>query len=88
MRLGNENFIEKFDGTDFHLWKFQMKMILCESGLLETVEPKLSNSPDDQKKQNIALAKISLGLAKNQLSLILTAKTGREAWEILERRYQ
>lgn len=65
MRLATETILEKLDGKDYHLWKFQMRMIFTESGLIKTIQPKVGYEIDDQKKQNLALAKITLALSKN-----------------------
>ena len=90
--------IEKFDGKNFHLWKFKMQMILEDKDLWsivcgEEVEPAddgpaAASIPKSRKRARKAYATICLSLGDNQLSLVRSAQTAREAWQKLESHYE
>jgi hypothetical protein len=77
--------IEKFGGTDYHLFALKLKMLLMAQSLWDTV----TGVSQDVQKLNKALAIIGLCLKDNVLigmgySNITTPK---EAWEKLETQY-
>ncbi|GMF42751.1 unnamed protein product [Phytophthora lilii] len=84
--------INKFDGTNFHTWKFKMQMVLEERDLWEVVsgESKLVNCATalDQaafkRKSRKALAIICLALEDSQLPLVRSASGAHDAWSRLE----
>ena len=90
--------IEKFSGENFHLWKFKMQMVLEEKDLWgivkgDEVEPTDEGTTDAQRRQfqrreRKALATICLSLGDEQLSLVRSAATAREAWSKLESQYE
>ena len=90
--------IEKFKGENFHLWKFKMQMVLEEKDLWnivkgDEVEPAEEGTTETQRRQfqkreRKALATICLSLGDEQLSLVRTATTAKEAWSKLESHYE
>ena len=101
MASGNEEAslrIRKFDGENFHLWKFKMQMVLEEkdlSGIVtgDEVEPVGEGTTEEdrrrfQRQERKALATICLSLGDRQLSLVRSAVTANEAWIKLEIHYE
>ena len=90
--------IEKFKGEYFHLWKSKMQMVLEEKDLWnivkgDEVEPAEEGTTETQrrqfqKRQRKALATICLSLGDEQLSLVRTATTAKQAWSKLESHYE
>ena len=88
--------IDKFDGTNFHLWKFKMQMVLEDKDLWgivsgEEVEPAGEGTTEAsvqkfRKRARKALATICLSISDSQLSLVRSANTAGEAWSKLERK--
>src|SRR5512145_3349195 len=88
--------INKFDGTNFHTWKFKMQMVLEDRELWEVVcgEVKLEHcvSENDQvvyrKKSRKALAIICLAMEDSQLPLVRSATGAHDAWSKLESHFE
>uniref|UniRef100_A0AAV1VMM1 DUF4219 domain-containing protein n=1 Tax=Peronospora matthiolae TaxID=2874970 RepID=A0AAV1VMM1_9STRA len=88
--------INKFSGTNFHTWKFEMQMVLGERDLWNVVsgEVKLERcvSTLDQvkfkKKSRKALAIICLTMEDSQLPLVRLAENAYDAWSRLEGHYE
>jgi transposase InsO family protein len=88
--------INKFDGTNFHTWKFKMQMVLEDRELWEVVsgEVKLEQcvSESDQtvyrKKSRKALAIICLAMEDAQLPLVRSATGAYDAWSKLESHFE
>ena len=90
--------IDKFDGTNFHLLKFKMQMVLEDKDLWsivsgEEVEPVGEGATEAslqkfRKRARKAMATICLSLCDNQLSLVRAAETARAAWQKLESHYE
>ena len=88
--------INKFDGTNFHTWKFKMQMVLEERDVWEVVsgEVKLEHcqTPEDQalfkKKSRKALAMICLAMEDSQLPLVRSASGAHDAWSRLEEHFE
>ncbi|TMW61094.1 hypothetical protein Poli38472_014555 [Pythium oligandrum] len=88
--------INKFDGTNFHTWKFKMQMVLEERDVWEVVsgEVKLEQcqTPADQaifhKKSRKALAMICLAMEDSQLPLVRSASGAHDAWSRLEGHFE
>ena len=86
--------IEKFDGEDFHIWKFKMQMILEEKDLWEVVEgPDLSTAEvalQDtwNRRARKALATICLHLKDGQLIHVRSCTSAKEAWKKLSELYE
>jgi hypothetical protein len=88
--------INKFDGTNFHTWKFKMEMVLEERELWEVVsgEIKLEHcqTENDQavyrKKSCKTLAIICLALEDSQLPLVRSSSGAHDAWSKLEAHFE
>ncbi|KAG3045812.1 hypothetical protein PI124_g23574 [Phytophthora idaei] len=88
--------INKFDGTNFHTWKFKMQMVLEERDLWEVVsgEAKLEycTTALDQaafkRKSRKALAIICLAMEDSQLPLVRSASGPHDAWSRLEGHFE
>lgn len=86
--------VEKFEGENFHLWKFKMKMVLEERDLWDIVSGD-EQRPEDSagavafnKRSKKALATICLSLANSQLLQVRHCTAPEEAWRVLERLYE
>ena len=79
--------IAKFDGENFHLWKFKMQMMLKNKGLWDTLEGgnggKAVGEAEWKRKEERALALIVLSLSDGQLMHVQNSSTAKEAWEKL-----
>ncbi|KAG2892077.1 hypothetical protein PC119_g24453 [Phytophthora cactorum] len=88
--------INKFDGTNFHTWKFKMHMVLEERDLWEVVcgETKLEHCTTalDQaafkRKSRKALAIICLAMEDSQLPFVRSASGPHDAWSRLEGHFE
>uniref|UniRef100_H3H842 Integrase catalytic domain-containing protein n=1 Tax=Phytophthora ramorum TaxID=164328 RepID=H3H842_PHYRM len=88
--------INKFNGTNFHTWKFKMQMVLEERELWEVTsgEVKLEHctTTADQatfkRKSRKALAIICLAMEDSQLPLVRSAKDAHDAWSRLEGHFE
>ena len=88
--------INKFSGTNFHVWKFKMQMVLEERDLWDVVsgEVKLEHCKNtlDQatfkRKSRKALAIICLAMEDSQLPLVRSSKDAYDAWSRLEGHYE
>lgn len=89
--------MEKFNGKNFHLWKFKIQMILEEKDLWDIVsgdETKPEEVDNDtarrnwEKRERKAMARICLSLHDSQLMLVKNAKSATEAWQKLEQHYE
>ena len=73
--------INKFDGTNFHAWKFKMQMVLEEWDLWEVVSGEVkaeqcTNALDQatyKRKSRKAMAIICLAMEDSQLPLVRSA---------------
>ncbi|KAF0730464.1 hypothetical protein Ae201684P_021936 [Aphanomyces euteiches] len=88
--------INKFDGDNFHLWKFKIMMVLGEKDLWDIVSglENWENQGDAAaqarytKRQKKAFAVVRLSLENSQLSMVRSCKTAAEAWKRLEDHYE
>ena len=88
--------INKFDGTNFHTWKFKIQMVLEERDVWKVVsgEVKLEQCqvPTDQalfkKKSQKAFAMICLAMEDSQLPLVRSASGANDAWSRLEEHFE
>ena len=88
--------INKFDGTNFHTWKFKMQMVLEDRELWEVVcgEIKLEHCQTEgdqvvfRKKSRKALAIICLALEDSQLPLVRSSSGAHDAWSKLEAHFE
>ena len=73
--------VERFDGSNYVLWSFKMKMYLLSKGLWEAVA---SEDGVSQEKEQQAHAAIVLSLSDAQMMHVVSASCAREAWFMLE----
>ena len=81
--------VDKFDGMNFHLWKFKMQMVLAEKELWEIVkgseEPHFSSIGPKvriayNRFEKKAFAILALSLFDSQLYHVRSYKTSTEVW--------
>ncbi|KAF1332517.1 reverse transcriptase, partial [Globisporangium splendens] len=88
--------INKFGGTNFHTWKFEMQMVLEERDLWEVVsgEVKLEHCVTEldqaafKRKSRKAMATIYLAMEDSQLPLVRSASGAHDAWSKLEDHFE
>jgi len=88
--------ISKFDGTNFHTWKFKMQMVLEERDLWEVASGAVklehcTNAMDQatfKRKSRKALAVICLAMEDSQLPLVRSASGAHDAWSRLEGHFE
>lgn len=80
--------IQKFDGTNFQLWKYQMEIVFRAENLLDFVEGKKKYEEKDKKEfQDVnarAMLFISTSMEFKELQTIMTCKTADEMWTRLK----
>lgn len=89
--MSSEKFdVHRFDGKDFSLWKFQMKIFLLGQDLWDVVDgttAKPGEGGAEQlawiKKDRRAMMYLTQALAKNQLSYVVNCDTSNAIWERL-----
>ncbi|KAG6615840.1 Copia proteinlike [Phytophthora cinnamomi] len=88
--------INKFDGTNFHTWKFKMAMVLEERDLWEVTSGEIKlehcattlDQTSFKRKSRKALAIICLAMEDLQLPLVRSAKDAYDAWSKLEGHFE
>ncbi|KND02134.1 uncharacterized protein SPPG_02628 [Spizellomyces punctatus DAOM BR117] len=79
--LDTKLMMEKFNGMNYHLWKFKMTMLLKEKGLWGVIEGDQSmegtSEKDWRRKDERAMAVIALSLSDAQLMHVQTAVTAK-----------
>ena len=88
--------INKFDGANFHLWKFKMQMVLEERDLWDVksgeVKPEhLTSSLDPatyKRKSRKAMTIICLAMEGSQLPLVRSANGAYDVWSRLEGHFE
>jgi len=88
--------IKKFDGENFHLWKFKMQMLFEERDLWEVVpgDEVIETCTSEEgivkfkKKMKKAFAMICLAMDDAQLAMVKSCKEARSAWQLLESHYE
>jgi hypothetical protein len=81
--------MEKFDGGNFHLWKFKMRMMLSKHGLWKFVDGSATLPSEEvaranyNKKKTKAFALLCEHLTNAQLAHIQYCDNVRSAWEDL-----
>ena len=83
--------IKRFDGTNFHVWKFQMRIGLKVKGLLDVVEGKAPRPETPgptrvswDEKDVKAQAHIMTTLDYKQVAHLVNCKSSKEMWSKLE----
>ena len=69
--------VEPFDGSNYGLWSFKMKMLLVSKGLWSAVS---GEEPVTAMKEQQAHAAIVLSLADSQMMHVIGSETARDAW--------
>ncbi|KAH9079753.1 hypothetical protein Ae201684P_017099 [Aphanomyces euteiches] len=72
--------VNKFNGDNFHLWKFKMVMVHEDKDLWDIASFK--------KRQKKAFAIVCLSLEDAQLSMVRSCTTATQAWKRLEDHYE
>ena len=72
--------VDKFDGTNYPLWSFKMKMYLRSRGLWGQVD---GSAPLDLSLMEQAHAAIVLSLTDSQVLHVVATTTAVEAWAVL-----
>ena len=83
--------VQKFNGSNFSLWKMKMKAILRKDKCLAAIEDRPASITDDNKWNEMnedAMADLYLGLADEVLSSIEEKKTANEIWDALTKLYE
>ena len=88
--------ISKFDGTNFHAWKFKMQMVLEERDLWEIVSGEIKaeqcktqlDQATYKRKSRKAMAVICLAMEDSQLPLVRSASGACDAWSRLEDHFE
>jgi len=82
--------ITKFDGSNFQLWKFQLRAVLVATGLLEITEgtvvkpePTANTYTAWCTKNAKAMCIISSSMEYSQLEYLITCETAAEMWSKL-----
>ena len=76
--------IEKFNGSNFSLWKLKIKAILRKDNCLAAISEKWADFTDDNKWNEIdEIANLHLALANRVLSGIEENKTVKKIWDHL-----
>lgn len=72
--------IEKFNGSNFSLWKLEMKTILMNDNCLAAISERSAKMKDDKWNEidENAIANLHLALADRILSAIEEKKTAKE----------
>jgi hypothetical protein len=73
--------VGKFDGSNYQLWSFKMRMFLQAKGLWGCVD---GSTSQDTEKESQAHAFIVLRLEDSQLVHVMKAKTAKDVWKTLE----
>ncbi|KYN22413.1 Copia protein [Trachymyrmex cornetzi] len=79
--------VTKFDGTNFQLWKFQIRTILTVSGLMDIVDGKLPK-PEAVAESHVtwnaknakAMCILSSAVEYSQLEYLITCETAFDMW--------
>ncbi|KAK9145061.1 hypothetical protein Sjap_004964 [Stephania japonica] len=83
--------IEKFNGSNFSLWKLKMKAILRKDNCLAAISERPADFEDNAKWNEMdenAIANLHLSLADGVLSSIEEKKTAKEIWDHLGKLYE
>ncbi|KAL5763276.1 hypothetical protein ACOSP7_019540 [Xanthoceras sorbifolium] len=83
--------IEKFNGSNFSLWKLKIKAILRKDNCLAAISKRPVEFTDDNKWNEIdenAIANLHLALADGVLSSIEEKKTAKDIWDHLTKLYE
>ncbi|KAF2294513.1 hypothetical protein GH714_012115 [Hevea brasiliensis] len=82
--------IEKFNGSNFSLWKLKIRAILRKDNCLAAIEDRPTGITDDRWKEmdDNAIANLHLAMADTVLSSVAEKKTAKEIWDTLTGLYE
>ena len=82
--------IEKFNGSNFSMWKLKMRAILMKDNCLAAIEGRPAGVTDDKWKEMdaMAVANMHLALSDSVLSGVEEKKSTKEIWDALTKLYQ
>lgn len=82
--------IEKFNGSNFSLWKLKIKAILRKDNCLPAIVGRPTGLTDEkwQEMDDNAISNLHLTLADSVLSSIAEKKTAKEIWDTLVTLYE
>ncbi|KAK0600842.1 hypothetical protein LWI29_018885 [Acer saccharum] len=83
--------IEKFNGSNFSLWKMKMRAILLKDNCLLAIGDRPTEITNDNKWKEMdgnAVANLHLALVDGVLSSLTEKKTAKEIWDTLTRLYE
>ena len=88
---------DKFTGTGYFSWKFNMKMALIQQEVWDCIEKvrterkekSASEKSDDdaERKEKLAFTFIMLSLSREVQAVVRRCTSARETWELLEAKY-
>ena len=70
--------VEPFDGSNYGLWSYKMKMYLMSKGLWGAIA---GDETTSKVKEQQVHAAIVLNLSDSQLMHVIDSATARDAWE-------
>lgn len=82
--------IQKFNGSNFYLWKLKIKAILRLDNCLAAIEGRPANITDEKWKEmdDNAVANLHLAMEDSVLSRVAENKTAEEIWDALIKLYE
>lgn len=82
--------IEKFNGSNFSLWKLKIKAILRKDNCLASIEDRTEGISDEKwnEMDNNVVANLHLALADSVLSSVAEKKTAKGIWDVLIKLYE
>lgn len=82
--------IEKFNGSNFSLWKLKVKAILRKDNCLAAIEDRTEGISDEKwnEMDNNVVANLHLASADSVLSSVAEKKTAKEIWDVLIKLYE
>ena len=82
--------IEKFNGSNFSLWKLKIRAVLRKDNCLEAIEGRPTDMSDEKwkEKDDNAVANLHLAMVDSVLSSVAEKKTAREIWDVLNKLYE
>src|ERR1700755_560532 len=78
--------IEKLDGTNYHVWKFKMQLVLEDKelfGVIDGTDVKTEGSVEWVKRDKKARVTICLALSDSILATVRSCDTALSVWEKL-----
>jgi hypothetical protein len=82
--------IEKFNGSNFSLWKLKIRAVLRKDNCLDAIDGRPADITDQKWKEmdDNAVANLHLAMADSVLSSIAEKKSAKEIWDALIKLYE